>query len=165
MKVHRIGSNLAVVITCMSAGRASGQCMHWDAGVGMPPYSSAVNRMCTHDPGTGRVLYAASGDAVYSWTGSAWTQVGLTFDNSVGPLCEYDDGAGVQLFAGGAFEANTLGTPMRNIAKFVGGVWQEVGGGFRLRLNSWSLYSPWPSSMMEVGPSCSVVGHLSPQAD
>ena len=129
MKVHLVRSALAVLVASASAAVAAGQCMHWDAGVGLVNPVFPPHAFCIHDPGTGRALYLGCGLEVSTWTGSTWQAVGLDFDDGVGPVCEYDDGSGVQLFAAGAFEADILGTPIRNFAKLVGGVWQEAGGG------------------------------------
>src|SRR5689334_22537563 len=118
----------AAALTLIWAAPASGQCMRWDAGVGLPPIGDIPCCMNTHDDGTGRALYAGFLSSVKKWTGASWLDVGTYLDGLVAALCEYDDGTGVQLFAGGSFQ-NYAGAPLPAVGKLVGSDWQGFGGG------------------------------------
>lgn len=69
--------------------------------------------------------------AVAKWDGSSLSAVGAGFPipNDVRDLVVHDDGTGPALYAMGTFQADTLGNPIRRLARLEDGEWVEVAGG------------------------------------
>ncbi|HZW09196.1 MAG TPA: GC-type dockerin domain-anchored protein [Phycisphaerales bacterium] len=102
--------------------------------------SATANALEVYDDGTGAALYAGgrfsvAGDngaswGVARWTGTQWEALGdgLGANAQVFDLLVHDDGAGVRLYAAGAF-ATADGQPARGIAAWDGAAWSPVGTG------------------------------------
>lgn len=69
---------------------------------------------------------------IVRWNGVSFLPLGAGFSGGFVPqvhaLALYDDGAGVQLYAGGSF-TEAGGQPARGLAAWDGQMWREVGGG------------------------------------
>lgn len=128
---------------------------------------SQVLALEVFDDGSGEALYiggrfdqSVSGMpmfAVAKWDGSTLSAVGAGFPmpNEVRDLAVYDDGHGPALYAVGTFPADTLGTPMRRLAKLSDGEWIEVAGGIGENpLRARTL----PDGTLAIGGSFSEVG-------
>ena len=101
-------------------------------------FSGDVHSLALFDDGTGSAMYAAGDDSILGeriakWDGANWLSVGQGLGGgsgcfSVFDLVVFDDGSGPALYAGGDF-AFAGGVPARNIARWNGTAWSEVGGG------------------------------------
>lgn len=107
----------------------------------LPAAAVAVNSLTVADLGSGPELVAgtfispfAGPNAVLRWNGSAWLPLGAGFSSSsffgvgLNQLVTFDDGSGTALYVGGAFGSSGA-QPVRNLARWNGTAWVEVGGG------------------------------------
>jgi hypothetical protein len=118
----------------------------WDGEQWRPLGSGVVwegtpRAMLVHDDGFGSKLYLTdvrnaggmSVDRIASWNGTAWNHVGGGILNTgitaVHVLASFDDGHGPSLIAGGYISQAGGGVPVRQIAGFRGGAWDDLGGG------------------------------------
>lgn len=118
---------------------------HWDNAIGQPGFSgssSYVAWMLTFDDGTGRgeELYVGGhfthaggvpASNIARWNGQEWSPVGAGIGGEfVDSLAVFDDGSGSgpMLYAGGYF-STAGGVEARNIARWNGSQWEQVGGG------------------------------------
>ncbi|MCC6659260.1 MAG: hypothetical protein IT437_00065 [Phycisphaerales bacterium] len=102
-----------------------------------PPW---IQRMDVFDGGlyaTGQFTVAGgtNADSIARWNGSAWQDVGgLGPNGPKGPFAYgnatavFDDGTGAALYVAGEFQT-AGGVPARNIARYDGVSWSDVGGG------------------------------------
>ncbi|MGP1309600.1 MAG: hypothetical protein ACTS27_05325 [Phycisphaerales bacterium] len=108
-------------------------------GSGLDNAGDQINALAVFDDGSGPALYAAGrftsidGLAVNNiarWDGESWSAVGsgLTGGFSRALTLEvFDDGSGPALYAGGEF-TEAGGLPARNLARWDGSSWSDVGG-------------------------------------
>jgi hypothetical protein len=111
----------------------------WES-VGTNDISDPVHALAVYDDGLGagpRLIvggeFGFPGDAILAWDGTAYQSLssGLQWGNNEGivyALAVYDDGAGPALFVGGWFDS-AGGVPVRNLARWDGVQWSDVGGG------------------------------------
>jgi hypothetical protein len=134
-----------------AGGKSASNIARWD-GANWSPLGAGcdswVQSLAVHDDGNGPALYAGGyflhagnveAAGIARWDGTSWSPLGAGLTDAFGDpavfvygLCEYNDGTGAALYAGGSF---TLagGTKAWAIARWKDGAWSEVGGG----LNSW----------------------------
>jgi hypothetical protein len=105
--------------------------------------STSPTDMIVHDDGSGPALYLsniilAGGmhvNHLARWDGHAWSDVGGSIQpvGIVTPhvLASFDDGDGPALFIGGFMSVMGGGVPVRSIARYKNGVWDNMGGGVR----------------------------------
>lgn len=136
----------AAVLTVLSLATApgadgSGCVPHWESDVAdFAVLNGRVNVLTMFDDGSGPALYAGgqfthAGDLevnyIARWDGKAWSAVsGGVTGNALGIFAMevFDDGSGPALYAGGTF-AMAGGQPFRNVAKWNGAEWEDVGSG------------------------------------
>jgi hypothetical protein len=119
----------------------------WD-GTSWSALGSGIDRgprtMIVHNDGSGAALYVADVlqaggqpvNRIAKWNGQAWSDVGGGGIMSVGIttlhiLGSFDDGTGPALFAGGYMQMAGGNVPVRSIARYKGGVWDDMLGGVR----------------------------------
>lgn len=117
----------------------------WDgsawSGLGEGLYFAGPSALTSYDDGTGPALYAAGeffeaggmdAEKIARWTpAGGWQPVGGGLDAGGGSalsLAVFDDGSGEALYVGGRIDA-AGGVPVRNIARWDGSAWSDVGGG------------------------------------
>ena len=126
-----------------------GNVVRWDGsswsalGSGLGDFGE-VFALAAFDDGSGPALYAggripsnvgAPVDTFGRWDGMRWESVGGHFERSDGTfgipkaMVVFDDGNGRALYVGGRFDMAPGGVPARNIARWDGTSWTEVGGG------------------------------------
>jgi len=103
------------------------------------PPNSRIYALGSFDDGSGPGLYAggqftmAGGkDRIWyitKWNGRTWEPVGPGLVGYVRALCEYDDGSGPALYAGGSFRQVYQGPTVNGIAKWDGKQWSALGSG------------------------------------
>lgn len=117
-----------------------------DFGPIVPPPFQAISSMCAFDDGTGEKLYVAAIvaqvfgtniDAVFSFDGTTWTQVGVNLDFQFpAKILVFDSGSGPELVCcgvdsiGGATIGGVVipGTPVPSkFVRFSGGQWVTLG--------------------------------------
>lgn len=126
-----------------------------EVGGGLTVGNGGVYAMRVHDDGSGPALYvagkftAAGGvpfQSIARWDGISWSDVGggLTRNSgSVGEVYDlevFDDGSGPGLYATGRFDLAGQ-TPVVNLARWRGGAWSDVGGGYLGALGGCCPYS------------------------
>jgi hypothetical protein len=99
-----------------------------------------VGSLAVFNDGSGNALYAGGAflhagsvvaHRIARWNGSAWSPVGLGFDDGVvNSLSAFDDGSGPALYAGGGFTSGE-GSSMTGIARWNGSSWSALGSGIR----------------------------------
>ncbi|MFN0242421.1 MAG: hypothetical protein ACKVWV_05960 [Planctomycetota bacterium] len=141
----RLAHVAAGVVIASEIGSA--QCLEWQTGFGGAPLSGTVYAQTVFDDGSGPALYVGglfkvAGSAtvhnIGRWNGTDWSavgggltgqaQFGDTVSQSVLALTVFDDGSGPALYAGGRF-SSAGGVPVRNLARWDGSTWTDVGGG------------------------------------
>lgn len=141
--------SVGIVSACMSATHAVAQPHCPELWRPMPAinYLSTqpfIRALAVHDQGPGLALYAgglfqviggATVNNIGRWDGQSWTALGGGIDIGVNgmvhALLEFNDGSGPALFVGGEF--NTAGAGgASSIAKWSGGQWSPLGGGFTI---------------------------------
>jgi len=108
---------------------------------GRPGANGAVLAMTMFDDGTGPALYVGGGFSVVDGVAankiakrvpSGWEALGDGIENGttteVRALAAFDDGSGPALYVGGRF-STAGGLSVRNIARWDGAAWSEVGSG------------------------------------
>jgi hypothetical protein len=73
-------------------------------------------------------------------TGVGWRAFGAGLGGDVTALRLHDDGAGVTLFAGGAFTSDGGGAPLHYVARWNGTAWLDVGMGFNGAVDALAVY-------------------------
>jgi trimeric autotransporter adhesin len=126
-----------------------------EVGGGLTVGNGGVYAMRVHDDGTGPALYvagrftAAGGipfQSIARWNGSVWSDVGGGLTRSGGSVGEvydlevYDSGNGPGLYATGRFDFAGQ-TAVVNLARWQGGAWSDVGGGYLGALGGCCPYS------------------------
>jgi len=126
-----------------AAGGADAQYIaKWDganwAALPSPP-NAQIYALAAFDDGSGPALYAggkftmAGGKQliwyITKWNGRTWEPVGPGLVGYVRALCEYDDGTGPALYAGGSFRQVYQGPTVNGIAKWDGKQWSPLGSG------------------------------------
>ena len=104
-------------------------------------FFSGPSALASFDDGSGLALYAAGdffeaggapAEKIARWTrATGWEPVGGGLNTGGGPalsLATFDDGTGEALYVGGVIET-AGGVPVRNIARWDGAAWSDVGGG------------------------------------
>lgn len=108
------------------------------------PLNPFIYSLAVHDQGPGPALYAGGFFQVIDgvtvnnigrWDGQSWTPLGggidIGINGVVRTMLEFNDGSGPALFVAGEF--NTAGAVGANsIAKWSGGQWSPLGGGFTI---------------------------------
>lgn len=106
-----------------------------------------VEALAVYDDGSGTALYVAGtfetagglpANHIARWDGTAWSTVGGGVSGPsprVAALAVLDLGGGPQLYAAGEFD-HAGGVPARNLARWDGSVWSEVGGGLEFPVQS-----------------------------
>jgi hypothetical protein len=140
--------------------------------------SGSMHAMVSHNDGTGNALYvadvtwAAGGpiNRIAKWDGHSWSDVGgggiaTTGIVTLHVLGSFDDGTGPALFAGGYMNQTGTGIPLRSIARFKNGVWDNMGGGVIGGI-PWSMavYDDGRGPSLFVGGEFHTVGAGAPQA-
>jgi hypothetical protein len=145
----------------------------WD-GSSWHPMGSGVTwaggprDLTVHNDGSGPGLYVADVltaggqpvNRIAKWNGQAWSDVGGGGIMSVGIttlhiLGSFDDGTGPALFAGGYMQMAGGNVPVRSIARYKGGVWDDMLGGVHGGI-------PWAMAVYDDGrgPSLFVGGEF-----
>lgn len=125
-------------------GVAALRVARWDGAAWAPlgsGLSDTVEDLGVFDLGAGPVLVAAgwfrlvgSGVGIGTWNGATWNRIGgggvnhPTLDPRVYELIQFDDGSGDALYIGGTF-TSVGDKSARNIARWNGSSWSDVGGG------------------------------------
>ncbi len=126
----RIASLAFAIAGSALAGRASAQCMQWDATVAIPPVGHGydnIHALHVFTTGGQPTLYVAVEDGVSAWQSSGWVpNGGWGFNDTVRCLCTHDDGSGPTLYAGGFFTGDDSGATLTFLAKKVGPAWVGV---------------------------------------
>ena len=101
-------------------------------------FNGAVHALCVLDTGANAALYAGGGftstgqsavNRVARWNGAAWEPVGEGFANGVvRSLTTWDDGTGVDIYAGGGFTASGSES-INRVAKSNGDEWSALDEG------------------------------------
>ncbi len=137
-------ASLALALAPLSLAAAQTCPVTWSGvggGLSHPTLTPSVWAQATFDDGGGPQLYvggiftAAGGvpaSNIARWDGSAWSALGSGVNGQIEALCVFDqDGPGpaqLELYVGGGF---TLagGVTVRNLARWNGSSWSDVGGG------------------------------------
>ena len=110
-----------------------------------------VRAFTTFDDGDGEALFvggsftSAGGvplSLIGKWDGVSWSPLGLGVDDTQGDvlvLMGFDDGTGPALYVGGEFQ-RAGGVAIRNIAKWDGTQWLEVGGQMDRSVRAFAVY-------------------------
>mgnify|MGYP004451186151 CR=1 FL=1 len=143
-RITRLIALLFTSVTCASVlAGAEPECVPaWEAEVAdFAVLNGRVEALTMFDDGSGPALYAAgqfthAGDLevnyIARWDGTEWSSVGVGVTSpqffGISALEVFDDGTGPALYAGGSFE-QAGGHPFRNVARWTGSEWQDVGSG------------------------------------
>ncbi len=127
-----------------AGGVAASNIARWDGTQWMSVgngLNDSVQELIVYDDGTGPALYAGgwftqsdqtSVSHLARWNGTEWSMVGsgigVGTGTNVSALATFDDGSGNALYVAGAFSV-AGGTPVRNIVRWDGVTWSDVGGG------------------------------------
>ena len=129
----------------LANGQPTGSIARWDGAwstVGEEGDDGAVHALAVFDDGTGDALYAAGSfsriggvdaNRIAKFDGSSWSAIETLGGNGVSALqvqslLVHDDGAGEALFVLGRING-AGGIAVRNIARWDGASWSNVGGG------------------------------------
>jgi len=135
-----------------AGGVPANRIARWN-GTSWSPLGSGIEccvlGLAVFDDGNGPALYAGGNfssaggmpntQRLARWDGSAWSSVGFGSSGTIAELLVFDDGAnGEQLYLGGTF-LSAGGVPARNLARWDGTSWSEVGGGLNDDVNHLTL--------------------------
>ncbi len=156
-----------------AGGQTVGHVARWDGNqwqsLGNGLNNNAV-AMTVFDDGNGPALYVggvftgffdASNTLVSSpylakWDGETWSPVGnVQLNSHVSALAVFDDGDGPALFAGGLF-VWAGGTWAPRIARWDGGQWSNVGGGFNDRVRVLEVFDDGTGPALYAGGELTV---------
>lgn len=107
---------------------------HWDTQFGPPGADGVVTSIAV----TGSDVYltgnfTSAGESgsigIAKWDGANWSGFGSGFAWGSGPLGMVVAARGSEVYVGGVFITNISGVPVRNLGKWNGSNWSEVGGG------------------------------------
>jgi hypothetical protein len=140
--LYAIGS-FTTISGSPAAGFARWDGAQWHSVWGQPMLSGyGQPRICTYDDGTGPALFTnstpqtvpngAGVQGLYRFDGTNLTLLGATSNGGGFPLIlalqVFDDGRGPALYIGGGF-TSIGGVPARNLARWDGHQFEQVGGG------------------------------------
>jgi hypothetical protein len=171
----------AVIFGMASQDFTSAAIERWSGGVlqnlgsvSSDPFANAprIHDFCTFDFGSGPNLVVAGsfkmagpspGQGVLStniarWNGS-WATIGGGLGDDQGPpvqaVCAFDDGSGMKLYAGGAFDLPGAGS---GIARWSGSGWQPVGSEELFGVRSLCVHDDGTGPALYASAAASLVG-------
>src|SRR5262245_29693800 len=107
---------------------------HWETKFGAPGADGVVNRIVTSGSDvylTG--TFTSAGEAgcvgVAKWDGANWTGFGSGFAVGPNPVGFALAVRGSEVYVGGIFITNISGVPVRNLGKWNGSTWSQLGNG------------------------------------
>lgn len=107
---------------------------HWDTQFGPPGADGLVNGIaCSGSDVYLTGIFTSAGESsclgIAKWNGSNWSGFGSGFAWGTGPVGFSIATRGSEVYVGGVFITNISGVPIRNLGKWNGSSWSEVGGG------------------------------------
>src|SRR5512140_3340961 len=107
---------------------------HWDTRFGLPGADGLVLGLATSGSEvfcTGSFTGAGESGCIgiAKWDGSNWSGFGSGFAWGTGPVGYAVAVRGSEVYVGGVFITNISGVSVRNLGKWDGSRWSEVGGG------------------------------------
>ncbi|MBK7877585.1 MAG: hypothetical protein IPJ77_17995 [Planctomycetes bacterium] len=143
---------LSVLALALLSADTEAQCGSWSDGFSAPGFDQRVVALRALDlgPSTPPALYAGGAFAIAStvttsgiarWDGTAWSALGPGLNNSALAIEGFDDGAGLALYAGGAFTATQGGgVALARVGRWNGTSWSAVGGGVNDQVFALAVY-------------------------
>ncbi|MBI1379486.1 MAG: hypothetical protein GC161_00155 [Planctomycetaceae bacterium] len=179
LAVHDDGSGAALYVGGsfqFAGGVSANGVARWDGSVWnalptpLPTGAFAVYSLVEWDAGQGPELFAGLFSAslgaptgVVRWDGSVWSTLGQGLSGAdlfgviVEELTVFDDGTGEALYAGGAF-SNSGTQTVRNLGRWNGSAWQEVGGGTLGAVRAMAAADDGTGTALFVGGEFTAVG-------
>src|SRR6185503_1366072 len=107
---------------------------HWDVQFGAPGADGIVTAIaCSGSDVYLTGNFNSAGEAgcigIAKWNGANWNGFGSGFSVGSGPIGFSVAPHGSDVYVGGVFITNISGVPIRNLGKWNGSTWSEVGGG------------------------------------
>ena len=107
---------------------------HWDTQFGPPGADGLVTAIAcrgsdVYMTGTFTSAGESSCLGIAKWNGANWSGFGSGFAWGSGPVGFSVATHGLDVYVGGVFITNISGVPIRNLGKWNGSSWSEVGGG------------------------------------
>ncbi len=134
--------------------------------------SGTVFVLAVFDDGRGPALYAGgdftqaggtTANSMARWDGTAWAPLGSGLSGSIANVYDavvYDDGNGPALYVSGRFE--TAGNvSARNIARWDGTAWADVGGGVSHHLAAMEVFDDGTGPLLVAGGTFGTAGSVS----
>ena len=126
-----------LVVVGLAAGRLSSFAAadeHWDTQFGPPGADGLVTSIATR--GTDVLItgsFTSAGESgclgIAKWDGANWSGFGSGFAWGSGPFAYTVTTRGSEVFVGGIFITNISGVTVRNLGRWDGSRWWDVGGG------------------------------------